>query len=51
MAERFIGGDEELMHMFFLCVECLVNCSNDLGKTGGSIGGLHFWWFSLSTEL
>jgi hypothetical protein len=51
MAERCTGGNEELMHMFFPCVECLVTCNNDLGKTGGSIGELHFWWSTLSTEL
>lgn len=32
MAERYIGCDEDLLHMFFLCVRCLVTCSNGLGK-------------------
>jgi hypothetical protein len=34
MAERCIRCDEELMHKFFMCLGCLVTCSDALGKRG-----------------
>jgi hypothetical protein len=34
MAVMCIGCEEDLLHMFFLCVECSVTCSSGLGNKG-----------------
>jgi hypothetical protein len=41
--ERCIGCDEDL-HMFFLCVGCLMTCRSSLGKRGWKhMCGLHLF--------